>query len=75
MGLFSKRRNAGFDPDLWTDADERAKARGGDSWFDDLGDDDPALDDLETNSGAQFAERDAKWLADDPGEQVREKRR
>jgi len=72
MGLFSRRRNAGFDPDLWSDADERAKNRGADSWFDDLDHDDPALDDLETNAGASFAEHDAAWLEDDPGDKVRD---
>lgn len=72
MGLFSKRRNDGFDPNLWSDADERAKDLGTDSWFDDLGQDDPGLDDLQTNAGADFDVRDADWLADDPGEKVRD---
>lgn len=71
MGLFSKRRNAGFDPELWSDADERAKDRGTGSWFDDLGSDDDSLDELETNAGARFADADAEWLQGDPGEQVR----
>lgn len=71
MGLFSKRRNAGFDPDLWSDAGERAKQRGIESWFEDLDQDDADLDDLETNAGAAFADSDASWLTDDPGDKVR----
>lgn len=71
MGLFSKRRNEGFDPDLWTDADERARERGTDSWFDDLSGSDGSLDDLETNAGASFDEADESWLSDDPGDRVR----
>jgi hypothetical protein len=71
MGLFSKRRNAGFDPDLWSDADERAKDRGAEPWFEDLDQHDPALDDLQTNAGAAFDDRDAAWLTDDPGDKVR----
>ncbi len=75
MGLFSKRRNKGFDPDLWSDATDRAKGRGDASWFADMGEDDPALDELETNAGAQFGDEDADWLRDDPGEAVRRSRR
>ncbi len=71
MGLFSKRRNDGFDPDLWSDADERARGRGGDSWFDDLDADGSELDDLQTNAGAAFGDADAAWLRDDPGEKAR----
>lgn len=73
MGLFSKRRNEGFDPALWTDADERAKKRGGGSWFDDLGVEGPDdVDELQTNTGARFADDDAEWLGDDPGERARD---
>ncbi len=75
MGLFSKRRNAGFDPELWSDPNERAKARGTGSWFDDLGQDEPGLDDLETNAGARFDDDDSGWLDHDPGEAVRRSRR
>lgn len=71
MGLFSKRRNDGFDPELWTDADERAKGRGKGSWFDDLSSSEVDLADLETNEGAAFGDSDEAWLADDPGEKVR----
>lgn len=75
MGLFSRRRNEGFDPELWSDADERAKGRGSDSWFDDLDSADAGLDDIETNSGASFDDADAAWLTDDPGEAARRSRR
>lgn len=71
MGLFSRRRNAGFDPDLWSDADERARGRGSDSWFDDLEGSDLTLEELETNAATSFDEADRVWLADDPGEKVR----
>lgn len=72
--MFSKRRNEGFDPDLWSDANERAKDRGTESWFEDLGQDEAALDDLETNAGAKFVDADTEWLSDDPGDKVRDKR-
>lgn len=73
MGLFSKRKNEGFDPALWSDADERAKQRGGESWFADLDTDDAAPDEIETNAGANFEDSDADWLGDDPGDAVRAK--
>lgn len=76
MGLFSKRRSDGFDPDLWSDADERAEDRGSDSWFDDLDvsdGSDGGLDDLETNAVVSFDDTDKSWLSDDPGEKVRRK--
>lgn len=77
MGLFSKRRSKGFDPELWSDAAERGAGATDDAWFADLadGDDDPALDGLETNAGARFDEQDQAWLADDPGAEVRDRRR
>ncbi len=75
MGLFSKRRNKGFDEDLWSDASDRAKARGDAPWFADMGDDDPALDDLTTNAGARFEDKDQEWLRDDPGDEVRRNKR
>ncbi len=75
MGLFSKRRTAGFDSELWSDADERAKRRGAESWFEDLDADESVLDDLETNAGANFADHDAAWLGDDPGDRIRGDRR
>ena len=33
MGLFSKRRSKGFDPDLWSDAKDRAKGKSDEPWF------------------------------------------
>lgn len=75
MGLFSKRRSKGFDPDLWSDAKDRAKGKSDEPWFaglDEAGDD-PALDDLTTNAGAKFDDSDDEWLKDDPGEQVRKR--
>ncbi len=73
MGLFSRRRNAGFDPELWSDADQRARTRGDGSWFDDLDTDEGTLEDLETNAGAQFDDSDAAWLGDDPGHRARDR--
>ncbi len=72
MGLFSKRRTKGFDPELWSDAKDRGKAQQDTPWFADLDtEDDPALDEIETNAGARFDPDDADWLDHDPGEQVR----
>lgn len=77
MGLFSKRRAKGFDPDLWTDAADRGHAGKDEPWFADLdeADDDPALAGLQTNAGARFADEDQEWLTDDPGAEVRDRRR
>lgn len=71
MGLFSKRRNDGFDPELWTDADERAEGRGSGSWFEDLRGGASDLEELQTNAVVSFEEADAAWLRDDPGESAR----
>ncbi len=58
MGLFSKRRTKGFDPELWSDAKDRGKAQQDTPWFADLDtEDDPALDEIETNAGARFDAR------------------
>lgn len=74
MGLFSRRRSKGFDPELWSDAKERGKGTSGEPWFADFdAGDDPALDEIETNAGARFDDADAAWLADDPGDQVRKR--
>ncbi len=75
MGLFSKRRAKGFDPEMWSDATDRSKAGDEKPWFADLdvSGDDPSLDELETNAGARFADRDEEWLGDDPGEEVRKR--
>ena len=76
MGLFSKRRTKGFDPELWSDATSRGDASEDKPWFSDLDEtgDDPALDDLATNGSADFGAEDASWLNDDPGDQVRKRR-
>ncbi|MBS1848796.1 MAG: hypothetical protein JST73_11010, partial [Actinobacteria bacterium] len=43
------------------------------SWFDDLGVEGPDdVDELQTNTGARFADDDAEWLGDDPGERARD---
>ena len=60
MGLFSKRRSKGFDPDLWSDAKDRAKAKTDEPWFaglDEAGDD-PALDEC-----LQVAQDDRSFAA------------
>ena len=74
MGLFSKRRTRGFDPDLWSDAKERGKDSGEQPWFADLaetaGED---LDAVATNGSANFEDADDDWLTDDPGEKIRKR--
>ena len=77
MGLFSKRRTKGFDPELWSDATDRSKQGGSEPWFADLvkSDDDATIDELNTNDSAQFSPSDDAWLTDDPGDEIRKRHR
>lgn len=77
MGLFSKRRTKGFDPEMWSDATSRGATAEDKPWFSDLDEtgDDPSLDDLATNGSADFDADDQSWLNDDPGDQIRNRRR
>lgn len=73
MGLF-RRKQTDFDPELWSDAAERAPQQVDEAWFEAPDDDAPELR-ISTNAGARFDAADQAWLTDDPGEQVRAKRR
>jgi len=73
MGIFSRRSAKGFDPDLWSDAKQRPKSADPDVWTAD--DDTDGLDAIATNAGARFTDEDEAWLTDDPGEQIRNRKR
>ena len=72
-GHLLRRGSKGFDPDLWSDAKQRPRSDDAEAWTAD--DDADGLDAIATNTNARFTDEDEAWLTDDPGEQIRNRKR